>query len=167
MTVVADSGPLIHLAIIGQFLLLKRYFPNLLIIPQVYEEVVTQGKGKPGEPELSQAVKEGWITVEPVTNHALMQRLTISNISKTDAAVVACTLEKKAGLVLTDDSAMRGLAERESLSVMGSVGILVHARLEGVIYELKPLLDQLITAGFYLDPHGQVYQSALRRVGEM
>jgi hypothetical protein len=44
MTVVADSGPLIHLAIVGQFLLLKRYFYPLLIIPQVYEEAPPRDK---------------------------------------------------------------------------------------------------------------------------
>jgi hypothetical protein len=31
---------------------------------------------------------------------------------------------------------------------------------------LKPLLDQLVASGFHLDPHGQVYQDAVRRVGE-
>ena len=49
MTVVADSGPLIHLAVARQFFLLKRFFDKTLIIPQVYDEVVTQGKGKPGD----------------------------------------------------------------------------------------------------------------------
>ena len=41
MTAVADSGPFIHLAIVGRFDLLKRYFHKLVIIPQVYDEVVT------------------------------------------------------------------------------------------------------------------------------
>lgn len=44
--------------------------------------------------------------------------------------------------------------------------MLIQARLEGVITELKPLLDQLIAAGFHLDPQGQVYQDALKKVGE-
>jgi hypothetical protein len=41
------------------------------------------------------------------------------------------------------------------------------ARLDGVIPALKPLLDQLVASGFHLDPHGQVYQDAVRRVGEV
>jgi predicted nucleic acid-binding protein len=167
MTVVADSGPFIHLAIVGQFLLLKHYFHPLLIIPQVYEEVVTQGKGRPGDPELRQAVKDGWVVVEPVADLALGQRLAAPSISETDAAVVACALEKGARLVLADDPDVRELAEREGLSVIGSVGILTQARLGGVVRELKPLLDQLVAAGFHLDPHGQVYQDALKRVGEI
>jgi predicted nucleic acid-binding protein len=167
MTVVSDSGPLIHLSIVGQFPLLKRYFNKLLIIPQVYNEVVTQGKGKPGDSELCQAVKEGWIAVESLTDHALVQRLNKPNISETDAAVVAFAIEKKAGLVLADDSHVRGLVEQEGISVMGSIGIFIHARIEGQIIELKPILDQLVAAGFHLDPDGRVYKDALKRVGEI
>jgi uncharacterized protein len=167
MTVVADSGPLIHLAIVGQFLLLKRYFYSLLIIPQVYEEVAIQGRGRPGDPELRQAVRDGWIIIEPVTDSALVQRLAAPNISETDAAVVACALEKRAALILADDSDVRELAEREGLSAIGSVGILLHSRLEGVIPALKPSLDQPVAAGFHLDPHGRVYREALKRVGEL
>jgi len=50
--------------------------------------------------------------------------------------------------------------------VIGSIGILIRARLDGTIVALKPLLDQLIAAGFHLDPQGQVYREALQRVGE-
>ena len=167
MTVVADSGPFIHLAIVGQFLLLKRYFHKLLIIAQVYDEVVAKGKGMSGEPELRQAVRDGWVAVEPVTDPALVQRLTAPNISEIDAAVVACALEKRASRLLADDSGVRELAEREGLSVMGSVGILTQACVEGTVRELKPLLDQLVAAGFHLDPDGRVYQDALKRVGEI
>jgi len=167
MTVVADSGPCIHLAIAGQFPLLQQYFHQLFIIPQVYDEVVTQGKGRPGDSELRQAIKDGWVVVEPVTDPVVVQRLLASNISETDAAVVAYALEKQARLVLSDDAEVRRVAEREGLLVTGSVGILIRARLEGVVRELKPLLDQLVTAGFHLDPQGGVYQDALKRAGEI
>ena len=50
---------------------------------------------------------------------------------------------------------------------MGTVEILVQARVEGFVDRLQPLLDQLIAAGFYLDPPGRVYQDALKRVGEL
>ena len=167
MTVVADSGPFIHLAVVGHFLLLKQDFHTLLVIPQVYDEVVTQGRGRPGDAELRQAVSDGWVKIEPVIDPALVQQFAAPNVSETDAAVLACALEKKASLVLADDIEVRRLAEREGLPVMGSVGILTQARLKGAIRELKPLLDQLVSAGFHLDPHGRVYQDALKRVGEI
>ena len=115
MTVVADSGPLIHLAIVGQFHLLKRYFHELVIIPQVYDEIVTHGKGRPGDTELRQAVRDQWVVVQPVTNPAAVKRLAASNISETDAAVVACAVEKKITLVLADDSeAVKKLLVKQS-----------------------------------------------------
>jgi predicted nucleic acid-binding protein len=62
---------------------------------------------------------------------------------------------------------VREAARREGLVVMGTVGILVQARVEGFVDRLQPLLDQLIAVGFYLDPPGHVYQDALKRVGEL
>jgi uncharacterized protein len=79
-----------------------------------------------------------------------MDRLGAPNLSAADIAVVACALEKRATLILADDSGVRELAEQEGLSTIGSVGILIHARLEGVIPALKPVLDQLVAAGFTL-----------------
>jgi predicted nucleic acid-binding protein len=79
--------------------------------------------------------------------------------------VVALAIEQEAA-VLSDDNSLRMLAMALGVSTLGSIGILIQARLDGVIDELKPLLDQLIAAGFYLDPHGPVYRDALSSVGE-
>ncbi len=70
------------------------------------------------------------------------------------------------GVYEEDDAALRMLAHTQGVAVVGSIGILIKARLEGVIPALKPLLDQLIAGGFHLDPQGQVYLDALRSVGE-
>lgn len=164
--VVADSGPLIHLAAVKQFLLLKRFFQHVLIPPAVFEEVVTQGTGRPGSTELRQALQDQWITVKQVADRDVIDRLITPSISETDAVVIVAALFHNATLLLTDDIAVRTLAMREGLTVMGTVGILVQARLDGVIARLEPVLDQLIAFGFYLDPAGRVYRDALLRVQE-
>ena len=79
--------------------------------------------------------------------------------------VVTLAIEQHTTL-LTDDNAVRMLAMAHGVPVIGSIGILIRARLDGVIAALQPLLDQLIAAGFHLAPQGQVYQEALQRVGE-
>jgi predicted nucleic acid-binding protein len=58
------------------------------------------------------------------------------------------------------------LAMAQNVAVIGGIGILIRARLDGMIPALKPLLDQLIAAGFRLDLQGDVYRKALQRVGE-
>ncbi|HSL03420.1 MAG TPA: DUF3368 domain-containing protein [Nitrospiraceae bacterium] len=48
----------------------------------------------------------------------------------------------------------------------GARPLALHARLEGIIDRLQPVLDQLMAFGLYLDPARRVYQEALRRVQE-
>jgi hypothetical protein len=85
--------------------------------------------------------------------------------SDMDVMVVALAMEQQAAL-LPDDAAVRALAMGQGLSVVGTVGVLTRARLDGVIPVLTPLLDRLIASGFHLDPHGPVSQDAVRTVGE-
>jgi hypothetical protein len=87
-------------------------------------------------------------------------------VSDVAVLVVALAIEQYATL-LTDDNAVRMLAMAHRVPVIGSIGIVIRARHDGVILALQPLLDQLIVAGFHVDPQGQVYRGALRRVGEV
>lgn len=45
--VVSNASPLISLARVGQFTLLKQVFQNIVIPDAVWKEVVINGKGRP------------------------------------------------------------------------------------------------------------------------
>jgi predicted nucleic acid-binding protein len=167
---IADSGPCITLAVVSQAALLPHYFQPLLILPQVYDEVVTQGRGRAGAAELAAACTDGSVRIVELVDHHLIDQVwhvspSISDVSDVEVRVIALAIEQHA-IVLSDDGALRLLAMAHGVPVIGSIGILVWARLDRAISALKPLLDQLIAAGFHLDPRGRVYQDALRRVGE-
>jgi predicted nucleic acid-binding protein len=74
-------------------------------------------------------------------------------------------LELGADLVLLDEQAGRFAAQYFNLKVIGVVGLLVKAKNNGIITEVRPLLDALRwQAGFYLSE--PVYRHALALSGE-
>jgi len=166
MAAVVDSAPVILLSGIGQFHLLRERFAELLIVPQVEREVVTEGQGRAGQEELQGAITAGWARLSPVRDQALLARLRRPTLSPADTEVLACAIENGHATVITDDAAVRRVCLEEQLPLAGTVGLLVRARLDGKIHALKPLLDQLIAEGFRLNPAGRVYRDALARVGE-
>jgi len=60
---ISNASPLIALSNIGQVELLKKLFQKIIIPKAVYQEVVKEGKGKPGAVEVKKAVNK-WIEVK-------------------------------------------------------------------------------------------------------
>ena len=166
--VVSDSGPFIHLATVNQFALLQRYFQSVVTIHEVYDEVVTKGRGLPGSQELAAAREAGFVRLIDIERPQLVTELRQSapaEVSDIDIKVLVLAIEQRLTL-LSDDEPLRTLAKTQGKPVSGSIGLLIQARRDGIIPALKPVLDQLIAAGFHLNPQGPVYRDALQSVSE-
>lgn len=166
MTAVVDSGPLIALAAVGQLDLLREQCGEILIVPAVEREVTGEGQGRVGEAELRAALAAGWARRVLPPDQGLVARLRRPALALADSEVLASAIAHGRVLVVADDAPLRRLALDEQLPLVGTVGVLVRARLDGRLTALKPLLDQLVASGFRLDPAGPVYRDALARVDE-
>lgn len=167
MKIVCDSGPFIHLAQVKHFYLLKEFFRELEINQVVYDEVITEGKGRPGEKELREALSQGWVKLVELQNRSLIKKIVKKGLSEKDASIIALSVEKNADLLISDDPHVREVASERGLRIAGTVGILTDAKIKGIIPNLKNLLDNLVDQGFHLDPQGLVYKDALKKVNEL
>ncbi len=158
MIVVSNSGPLISLAKIGKFYILKHIFKGIIISEGVYVEVVEGGKGKPGEKETEKALGK-WIEKTKVSDNLAVQVL-LSELKKGEAESIVLAKELKADLILLDDKTARDIAEASGLIAKGTVGILIIAKEMGIIKNFRIVINKLRDKGFYLKE--DTYQRILR-----
>lgn len=158
--VVSNSSPLIHLAKIDRLDLLSDLFGELFIPQAVYEECVTDGKGRPEAVKIKEA---SWLRVMQVTNRNLVKLLS-AEVDRGEAEAIALALEQGASLVLLDDSDAREKARVYQLKITGLVGILLRAKRSGKITSLSETLEALRSTGFWLG--AGLIDELLREAGE-
>ena len=66
--------------------------------------------------------------------------------------------------MISDDKQARLAAKRLGVAVIGTVGVLVRAKQDGVIAALKPILDDLELNNFFISQ--ALHEEALKLVGE-
>ena len=149
MIVVSNASPLIILSKLGQFDLLTRLFTEIIIAPEVWEEVVVKGAGLPGSAEVRQA---SWIRVESVSNGAqLVTWQTQHNLGLGELATVLLAKELAADLALIDERRARVLAQAEGVSPFGTIGMLELGYRKGEIVDLRQAYQSLLAVGARVD----------------
>ena len=159
MMFVADSGPLISFARADRLTMLRRVVSELWIPDAVYHEVAIMGVGRPGAEDTS---REDWIRRRTHTRPptALNLPRTLGN-GEREAIALAHEL---AAVLIVDDPDARDTALRLQMPVLGSLGILREAKLQGIIPAVKPHLDALRQHQFRLS--NLLYQSFLQEMDE-
>jgi predicted nucleic acid-binding protein len=157
---VCDASTLIALARIGQLAILQQAEAQVVIPTTVYEEVVVKGAGKPGSGEIRQAT---WIETREVRDRAVVAQFR-TVLGAGESEVIALAKESDAELIILDDQDARETAIAEGLNVVGLLAFLVLAKEEGIIHQVRPLLDALRQQGFFISD--DLYHHILRRADE-
>ncbi len=137
--VISNSSPLMNLAVIQQLNLVRELFVKITVPEQVWRELTVDGKGKAGADEI---MRSDWIEIANVKNIELIKLLN-KDLDIGESAAIALAVERKADLILLDETDARNMADIYHLSKTGVLGILMRAKKYKIISEVKPLLEKL------------------------
>ena len=158
MIVISDTSVITYLIQIDELLLLKELFGEV-IIPEKVKEELSQISG-----QLSIIESTDWIKVRRITNQNLYNEIE-ENLDSGETESIVLAIELQADILLIDEKKGRRIAEKYGLRITGLLGILIEAKEENIIKEVKPMLDRLIyEIGFRISP--RLYQEILKKVNE-
>lgn len=135
--VVSNTTPIISLLKLNRLDLLKQLYKQVYIPAAVYNEIEA-GKAKEFYKDLS---KTDWIKIVEIEDKQAVKYFLDLDSGEAEAIVLATELN--ADLILLDEKLGRFHAKHADLKVTGTIGILLKAKKEGLIYELKSLLHEL------------------------
>jgi uncharacterized protein len=158
--IIADSSPLISLAIIEQLELLPQLYQRVLLPPAVWDEVTVQGIGLPG----ANAVRKvTWLEIQ-TPEAALLKPLSIL-VDRGEAEAIALAQSIPESIVLLDDAQARRVAERLNVPRIGTLGILRRAKKSRLVMAVKPYIEELRSQGIYI--RQSLIDAVLQDLGEM
>ena len=161
MIVVANTTPLIGLASIQRFELLRHIFGEVNIAQAVYDEVMHQGGGKKtAQHEVSTSA---WLRTIPVRDRLAVDVL-LDELDSGEAETIVLAREIEAEWVVMDERKGRQKLVQLGLNKIGTIGILLKAREVGLLSHIKPELENLQRNGFSLSQ--AVIESVLQQAGE-
>lgn len=142
------------------FDLLRELFGSVTVTATVRREVLA-GKGRPGERELREAIRAGWVQVQRDRHPGP----TLTDLDRGEATTLAAATPLGARcLVLLDDPLARQRARALGLRIAGTAGVLLIAKKRRLIPAVRPLLEALMNQDFRLSV--EVVATVLEDAGE-
>ena len=155
----ADAGPLIGLAAIGGLGWLRKLFGSVLI-PDAVAAELRLDSGMPGAAALAAARDQGWLKTQRVAD-VPARLLAVVDRGEAEAIVLA---RHKAVPLLIDESRGRTAARKEGVRVFGSGALLIRAKEDGLIGEVRSSLEALMKVQYRLSE--SLRHEILRLAGE-
>jgi predicted nucleic acid-binding protein len=161
LTGVLDANPIIGLSLGAVFEQLAALYTALYVPPAVVREVIDQGAGLPGAAELQRALGS-WVTEVAPDPQRVQQFMGLR--SPADREVLAVAQERGVDHIITSDDPLIRHANRYGLVCLPSTLAVVLLKDQGLVSEVRPILDRMRQSGFGIDD--PAYESALRAAGE-
>lgn len=157
--IVVNTSPWIALSICGQIPLLKKIYNEVYISFGVKEEILAGGKKGIGVRELRESP---WLKIEKVFDIEKVNLL--YELDQGEAEVIILAKEKGIKQVLLDEKVARLQAKVLRLNVIGTLGLLLKAKKEGMVSNIKPLMAKILENGIWIK--GEIVEGILKDAGE-
>jgi predicted nucleic acid-binding protein len=133
--IIADTSCFIVLNKIGE----------LELLHQLYGEIITTN---------TIALEYGetlpnWVILKSIKNKYSQQLLEMQ-IDKGESSAIALALETSNCTVVLDDYKARKVAQRLGVNITGTIGIIIKAKLTGIIPSIIPILNKIKQTNFRL-----------------
>ena len=155
---VLNASPVILLGKIGRLNLLESLAPKAVVPNAVFLEI----QAGIGEHQAVQSTMD-WVAPRRTADVPIPLSIERWDLGPGESQVIAHCLKEKQRAVL-DDAQGRQCARAHGIAVIGTVGIVLSAKRQGMIPAARPVLEMLCRSGMYLSDH--VLTEALRLIGE-
>ncbi len=136
--------------------ILEKLYGNVIIPEAVLYELE---KLKLNKLNISQITDSTWIKIRPVMNESLVAILSES-LDRGESEAIVLAQELRADLLIIDEIKGRNYAKKLNIRIIGLVGILVQAKIEGILENVGEILDELKhKAGFWISQ--ELYDKAI------
>ncbi len=158
LKVVSNTTPIISLLKLSRLNLLKELYSEISIPYAVFKEVEA-GKNKGYYQDLS---KLDWINIVEIRDKHVLKFFLDIDAGEAESIVLANEIE--ADLIILDEILGRFHAKHANLKVTGTIGILIKAKKQGLLSELKPLLYELVNKNVWISE--KLIKVILKQIGE-
>ncbi len=147
--IISDTSCLILLDKIGELEILNKLFGTIITTIEVANEF--------GQPLPS------WIEIKQPSDKNY-QSIIEASVDKGEASAIALAIELDDCLLIIDDLKGRKFASQIGLTIIGTIGVIVDAKLAGIVTSIKPLLAKIKSTNFRITE--QLEAIILKRSGE-
>lgn len=145
--IVADTGALIAVALIGLLPYAPRLLGDVLVPRSVIQECLVDAT-KPAASIIREALDLGWLVPVDVPSSELVENLS-NLLDEGEAQAIALALTRTTP-ILIDERLGRRVAQRHGLTVVGSLAVALQAKQLGLVSAVLPLIQRLEQHGYYL-----------------
>lgn len=132
-TIISDTSCFIILTKVGELELLHKVYGQVTTTIDIANEY---GEKLPD-----------WVEIKD-TKDKYRQQLLEMQIDKGESSAITLALETPDSTLILDDYKARKIAEQLGLSYTGTIGVIIKAKLLGIIPSIKPLLDKIRQTDF-------------------